>query len=330
MEYWMSSVLRQLGFHNRWSEKLLEYQLEYAIERKSVILYNRQPNLAREVNMKKLRFLIGLCTAILICACATQSGIVLNDEQLPSPVDLSQTFPQSESNLYWLTNDTYYDPAQLVGVVFGFGVKTDENYSGNPLADFTPEKLGRIVGWEKTEPAPARVRTSLALTEEAALSAAALTYLSANLKGGKIASVVVSDLKIIRAEDETTNYFQSLGQWLTSYSGLVNRYYSVMVVDGALLRSVTGRYYTEYTTDGQTGVFGINVEGSYYYSNEEYFVDYIFGLNFLNLTNLAASILTPPLESVMSSEFDPRHFRPDISELEDLDREQLQSFFFNP
>jgi hypothetical protein len=277
--------------------------------------------------MKIYYFPILTALLVIVSGCLSEPPTLEPAINLSSEEDIKSTV-QDDSDLFWLKKDTYFDPEQLIGTVFGFGFKTGAEYYGNPLEDFSPEKIGRIIGWENTDPAPPRVRQSLMLNEEAVIGFDALSYLSSSLQAEKVASIVVTDVKIIRALDNRTNYEDRLLEWLDTHIQLISNYHAVAVVDGAVLKSITGKFYTKYETQGIAGAFGVNISGSYYVNNEEYFVDYIFGLDLLNLSHLVAAFpragtmsitAAPPLEEIRFKKAD----------LEAIDKGKIENLMFH-
>lgn len=197
-----------------------------------------------------------------------------------------------QSSLLWIKNDTYTAPEQLVGTLFGFGRRTgDESYDGVPTHDFEPERIpGRIIGWESTKTAEPRLRSSMMINREVAASTDILSYLSASLTTERMVSIIVTDLGVVRARDDLESYGNSLVEWITNNAGYLATYHQVIAIDGVVMRGVTGKFYSKLAGEAKAGHFGVNVEGSYYSSSEEYFVDYIFGLDFTDISLAAAAL----------------------------------------
>lgn len=137
-----------------------------------------------------------------------------------------------------------------------------------------------------TPQAVPELRGSTTVTSEGAASVDALSFISAEIGANEVASVIITDVDVRRISDSDDGGGRQYEAartafWDANPTLRTNpRICTVMVVAGMLHTTVAYREYSEATASASGGYAGVQVNGHFYASNEQFRLTRVFGLSF--------------------------------------------------
>jgi hypothetical protein len=203
--------------------------------------------------------------------------------QPPTEADLRQKFGIDE-DLPYIQDDTFInDPTSLLGQVIEIR-KVDGKCPGDwkqgkpefavvPVAHFAVDPSSVL----KT---PMK-RDSKLITADLAAHVKFLNYLSGELAGNRVISAILFDQAAARAADKDDAWPRAISTWKTNYTDLIKdeAVCYLVVVRGVIQKNLVRRTFSEASGSAAAGAYGVNVDGKYHTSNEDYSVDVRFGLS---------------------------------------------------
>jgi hypothetical protein len=253
--------------------------------------------------------LVTVATLVVLTGCS--SGVKLKDAKLPKggnllPTTSSDILVFSNDDTYKFTPEFWLGSAGIIRQKDGscvdiasakfewseFTVRNDPTAgttgSGggsvplpapviNTVDDFATT-LGYPLSPKRTEP---ELRAQSIVTQTIAANTSALSFFSADLSEDTVAEIALTDIAVQRAKP-SKEFDDALAAFKTAHaSDLVNAsdVCYVFVVAGYTEKTLLRKYHTKQTAKSSGGYSGISVNGSYFASDQDYKMDYIFGLS---------------------------------------------------
>ena len=206
-------------------------------------------------------------------------GLVLNDQPIPSVDQVTNTLKIAKEP--YISDDTYAaDPKLLLGKV----AEIDRiNDSCVAAARGEPVWVGKVTGLKFTGALTKPVlRYSMVTNRALAAQISLLDYLSASLDDSSVYSLEITDQDIERVNDSDPSYKAGRDNWIRTNQALMNDHTVcwLLQVDGFTFKTINKKKFTRSNAKAGGGTFGVKANGSYYASNEDYSLDYRFGLSF--------------------------------------------------
>jgi hypothetical protein len=145
-------------------------------------------------------------------------------------------------------------------------------------ADDFASTLGYPLSPKRTEP---ELRVQSIVTRSVAANTSALSFFSADLSGETVAEIVLTDIAVQRAKP-SKEFDKAIATFKTIHAGdLVNAndVCYLFIVAGYTEKTLLRKYHTKTTAKAAGGYSGVSVGGSYFASDQDYKMDYVFGLS---------------------------------------------------
>ena len=190
------------------------------------------------------------------------------------------------NELYYVTNDTWIagdqTPLGTVFVIRPEGGRDCSVGSARVLEEteyFVPVNLDSPVKPEKLK--------SLLIDKKVAADLSVLSFVSVSMGTEDVLSVTMTnEPRHIRKDPQ---YALELAKFKATAPGLWKESCLVGIVTSFARHTLTYRKYSKASADANAGAYGVKVNGSYYSSDEDEEINYIFGLNIVPLEAPAAS-----------------------------------------
>lgn len=239
-------------------------------------------------------------TRMIACLCAmlaTGCGVALQSLPPPSAGELQDKLGIEE--IPYIEDDTFIsNPVGLLGQVIEVR-KVDGRCPANWKDGKTEFNVEKVQGFNIDEKSVMNTpvkRDSKLITASVASSLKFLNYLSAELTEERVISAILFDQAAARVADSLPSWPAALKAWKSSHEELFkdDSVCYLAVVRGMVQKNLVRRTFQKVQAGGGTGVYGVNVNGTYHTGAEDYSVDVRFGLS--------VGILKRPADVVMGLE----------------------------
>lgn len=209
-------------------------------------------------------------------------------------VPLAPTTPLTPSNLSnklgleeipYIKDDTYIgNPLSLLGQIVEIRKTNGVCPSGSLSDGATNFNIFPVTGF-KVDPksvvnSPVK-RDSQIVTYESAGKVSFLNYLQTELNTQQVFSIILFDQAGARVDDQDPTWITAVNTWVNAHGAAMtdpNICY-LWVVKGMIQKNLVRRKFTDVKVAPQGGAYGVNVNGSYHTSSDDYTVDVRFGLS---------------------------------------------------
>jgi hypothetical protein len=239
----------------------------------------------------KARSLCGTLMVLvtLFCGCSVprtahqlpvpSAGVPLKDQPVATPTDAISTL-NIVADEPFISDDSYAsEPSLLLGKV------AEIDAVGGSCA-LTPTQVktlwvGRLVGLKISAASKPQLRASLLANRATAAGVTLLSYLSGSFTDSSLYSLIVNDQDVQRVDDADPSYAAGRQAFVAANAAIMNaaNVCWLLQVDGITFKTITKRKYTVADAKAGGGAYGVKANGSYYASNEDYSLDYRFGLS---------------------------------------------------
>jgi hypothetical protein len=217
----------------------------------------------------------------LLLGTGCSSGIELEPRTPAGPSDIRTAL--GIEDIPYVRDDTFIgNPMALLGQVVEVRKQDgacSPSFQGNSTFSVTP-----LVGFKVDESSMLRApskRDSKIINQQVAASVSFLSTFSAELDSKSVFSVVVFDQAGGRLKDTDPTWQDALTQWQVAHKELLEdaTICYLLAVKGVIQKNIIRRKFQEVAGKASGNAYGINVDGKYMSSNEDYSVDVKFGLS---------------------------------------------------
>jgi len=148
-------------------------------------------------------------------------------------------------------------------------------------AEFSVEPFSGYKVDEKSVISSPVKRDSQIVTYEGAGKVAFLSYLQASLDAKSVFSIILFDQAGGRVDDKDATWKAAVKTWVDGHGKLMGDpdVCYLWVVKGFVQKNLVRRKFTDVSAAAKGGAYGVNVEGKYHTSTDDYSVDVKFGLS---------------------------------------------------
>lgn len=231
---------------------------------------------------KRFSTLAGIVASIAVVSCG---DLQLEPLDPATPASIGPSIALSD--MCYFSDDTFNgDPQSLLGqviVIRGRDGVCPKNVNDGPGPGpvFALEPIrGYNVNAKSVLSSPVK-RESQVITRDVAASVALLSYLSASLDAKSIYSMILFDQASARVDDKDSSWKASFQSWMDGHTELLQEpdLCNLSVVKGFVQKNIILRKFTEVSAAAKGGAYGVNVDGKYHTSTEDYSVDVRYGLS---------------------------------------------------
>ena len=226
---------------------------------------------------------IALASLVAAAALVSCDDLALEPMAPATPESLGKSLALTD--MLYLSDDTYNgNPQALLGKIVAIrerGGACPRSASDNPVARFTLEPLGGFKIDEKSILGSPVKRDSQIVTRDAAASVAFLSYLSSSLDAKSVYTLILFDQASARVDDRDSTWRAAYRSWMDDHAELLQQadLCSLSVVMGFVQKNIVRRKFTEVSAAAKGGAYGVNVDGKYHTSTDDYSIDVRYGLS---------------------------------------------------
>lgn len=220
--------------------------------------------------------------ACIASGCATSP--VLDSLAPATPGDLRTGLGLED--IPYIRDDTFIaNPAALLGQVVEIrkvgGACPSSLAVSEGAATFSNEPLSAFKVDDKSLISTPVKRDSQIVTQQAAATVSFLNYLSSSLDAKSVYSIILFDQSGGRVDDKDATWKTSIQTWVDGHHNIMNdsAICYLWVVKGYIQKNVVRRKFVQAGGSAKGGAYGVNVDGSYHTSTDDYSVDVRFGLS---------------------------------------------------
>lgn len=229
---------------------------------------------------KRYFALTGLVASVALVGC---DEFRLEPLTPATPTSLGRSL--GPSDMCYFSDDTFNaNPQALLGqviVIRGRDGVCPKHAAEGPVPVFSLEPLSNYRVDEKSILGSPIKRDSQIITHDGAASVALLSYLSTSLDAKTIYSMILFDQASARVDDKDSSWKAAFTSWMDAHADLLAEedLCSLSVVKGFVQKNIVLRKFTEVSAAAKGGAYGVNVEGKYHTSADDYTVDVRYGLS---------------------------------------------------
>jgi hypothetical protein len=217
--------------------------------------------------------------AVLLAGCA---GVKLQPIAIPNEEEIRNKL--NIEDIPYIHDDTFIgNPLALLGQVIEVrkvdGVCPRSWAEGK--AEFSVEPVaGYTVDSDSVLKTPTK-RDSKVITAAIAAKIGFLSYLSSELQNDQVISAILFDQAGGRVSDAAPDWSEALKKWRADHADLFanTEICYLAVVKGMIQKNLVRRTFAETKASAAGGAYGVNVNGKYHTSSEDYSIDVRFGLS---------------------------------------------------
>jgi hypothetical protein len=209
------------------------------------------------------------------------------------PLDPHAPAPQKDlptglglEDIPYVRDDTFIgNPLALLGQIVEIhkknGTCPTSATANDGGAEFSVEPLSSYRVDERSIISSPIKRDSQIITHDGAASVAFLNYLSTSLDANSVYSIILFDQAGGRVDDKDASWKTAIKSWMDAHGKLLQdpEVCYLWVVKGFVQKNVVRRKFTDVSVAAKGGAYGVNVEGKYHTSTDDYSVDVKFGLS---------------------------------------------------
>lgn len=217
-----------------------------------------------------------------------------------TPASLGKSLGPSE--MCYFSDDTFNgNPQALLGqviVIRGRDGVCPNRAKDGPAPVFSLEPLRGFAVDERSVLGSPVKRDSQIITHDGAASVAVLSYLSSSLDARTLYSMILFDQASARVDDKDSSWRAAFDAWMAEHAALLQEpdLCHVLVVKGFVQKNIVLRKFTEVSAAAKGGAYGVNVNGKYHTSTDDYTVDIRYGLSLATMWERRMSTYLLPLE----------------------------------
>jgi hypothetical protein len=246
--------------------------------------------------------LVGLAVSAALLSC---DDFELAPIAPATPASLARSLGPGE--MCYFSDDTFNgNPQALLGqviVIRGKDGVCPRSAKDGPVPVFSLEPLRDFKIDERSILGSPVKRESQIITHDGAASVAVLSYLSASLDAKTVYSMILFDQASARVEDKDSSWSDASSAWLAGHAELLQEkdLCNVLVVKGFVQKNIVLREFTEVSAAAKGGAYGVNVNGKYHTSTDDYRVDIRYGLSVATMWQRQMSAFALPVEPLPPS-----------------------------
>ncbi len=253
--------------------------------------------------MSKVHFaLVGLAVSVALLSC---DDVELAPIAPATPESLARSLGPSE--MFYVGDDTFNgNPQALLGQVIilrGQDGACPNRAKDGPAPKFSLEPLRDFKVDERSILGSPVKRDSQIITHDGAAGVTVLSYLSASLDAKTIYSMILFDQASARVDDKDITWRDASDAWIARHTELFEEkdLCKVLVVKGFVQNNIILRKFTELSAAAKGGAYGVNVNGKYHTSTDDYTVDIRYGLSVATMWQPGMSAFALPVGPVQPS-----------------------------
>jgi hypothetical protein len=224
--------------------------------------------------------LLGLVASVALLSC---DDFELAPQAPATPESLARSLGPSE--MCYFSDDTFNgNPQALLGqviVIRGHDGVCPRTAKDGPVPVFSLEPLRGFKVDERSILGSPVKRDSQIITHDGAASVAVLSYLTGSLDAKTIYSMILFDQASARVDDKDDTWRDAFDAWMAGHTALLRdkELCNLLVVKGFVQKNIVLRKFTEVSAAAKGGAYGVNVNGKYHTSTDDYTVDIRYGLS---------------------------------------------------
>jgi hypothetical protein len=206
-------------------------------------------------------------------------------KQIDSPLKIIKD-QEIDNDMPFIRADAYNgDPYEILGNVIE--VREIKGKCPNKLNDpgviieFSPDKIIGAVAKESTKIKEPIKRESIVVDAKGVVSLSFLNYLKTSVDEQSTFSIMVFDQNGGIVDRGTQGWVDARRQWEENNKKLFDteKICYLFAIVGFVQKYVMRKRYTKFQVGANAGVYGLNINGELYTSNEDYTLDILYGLH---------------------------------------------------
>jgi len=231
---------------------------------------------------KRISALVGFVASVALVSC---DDVQLEPLAPATPESLGRSVGVGANDMCYISDDTFNgNPQALLGQVVvtrGRDGVCTRNAKDGPVPVFSLDPLRDYKVDERSILGSPVKRVSQIVTHDGAASVTLLSYLSTSLDAKTIYSMILFDQASARVDDKDITWKAAFKSWMDGHAELLKEpdLCNLSVVKGFVQKNIVLRKFTEVSAAAKGGAYGVNVNGKYHTSTDDYSVDVRYGLS---------------------------------------------------